>query len=65
MFWSPSANAKPSETRKVCRKGDIHGRVTEGHICPEMKCVIIGCKKDICMAKEPKGHAGLPMLLVY
>ena len=41
------------DTHKVCRKGDIHGRVTEGHF-PEMKCVITGCKKDICMAKSQK-----------
>ena len=55
VFWSPSARAKPSETRKVCRIGDIHGRVTEGHM-PRNEMCNNWMQEGHMYGKKAKGH---------
>ena len=59
---------------KVCRKRDIHGRVTEGHMPRNEMCNywmqeghMYGKKtKRMCVLLPIVGtHAGLPTLLVY
>ena len=56
VFWSPSASAKPSETRKVGRKGDIHGMVTEEHMPGNETCNYWMQEGDM-YGKKPKGQA--------
>ena len=61
------------DTCKVYRKGDIHGRVTEGRI-PGNEMCNYWMQDGPMYGKKPKGrvflaivgiHAGLPTLLVY
>ena len=62
------------DTRKVCRKGDIHGRVTEGHMPRNEMCNywmqeghMYGRKKqkDMCPFSYSGYSSMLPILLVY